>query len=112
MSDGIGSGGWVQKNGRVATVSRWTAVAVAAVAYGFERMCDVIVYSHEEGVLKPDPRSYAIVCERLGVAPEHAVFVDNVAANVDGARATGMQGILFVSAAQAIGELQTLLRGA
>jgi putative hydrolase of the HAD superfamily len=81
-------------------------------AYGFEHMCDVVVYSHEEGVLKPDPRSYAIVCERLGVAPERAVFVDNVAANVEGARAVGMQGILFASSAQAIGELRTLLRGA
>jgi epoxide hydrolase-like predicted phosphatase len=78
-------------------------------AYGFERMCDVIVYSHEEGVLKPDPRSYAIVCERLGVAPEQSVFVDNVAANVDGARAVGMEGVLFIDAAQAIGELRALL---
>jgi putative hydrolase of the HAD superfamily len=80
--------------------------------YGFEQMCDVVVYSHEEGVLKPDPRSYAIVCERLDVAPERAVFVDDVAANVDGARATGMQGILFVEAQQAIGELRALLREA
>ena len=81
-------------------------------AYGFEQMCDVVVYSHEEGVLKPDPRSYAIVCERLEVAPERAVFVDNVAANVQGARALGMQGILFADAEQGIGTLRRLLRGA
>jgi putative hydrolase of the HAD superfamily len=81
-------------------------------AYGFETMCDVVVYSHEEGVGKPDPRSYGIVCERLGVAPECAVFVDDVPANIDGARALGMQGILFTGAAQAIGELRGLLRGA
>ena len=80
--------------------------------YGFEQMCDVVVYSHEEGVLKPDPRSYAIVCERLGVAPEQSVFVDNVAANVDGARAVGMEGVLFIDAAQAIGELRALLHRA
>jgi putative hydrolase of the HAD superfamily len=81
-------------------------------AYGFADMCDVVVYSHEEGVAKPDPRSYAIVCERLGVAPEHAVFVDDVPANIDGARALGMRGILFIEAGQAIGELRALLSSA
>jgi epoxide hydrolase-like predicted phosphatase len=81
-------------------------------AYGFEQMCDVVVYSHEEGVLKPDPRSYAIACERLGVAPERAVFVDDLAANVQGARALGMRGIVFTDAEQAIGALRALLSGA
>jgi FMN phosphatase YigB (HAD superfamily) len=60
------------------------------------------------GVLEPDPRSDAIVCERLGVAREQSVFVDNVA----GAPAIGMQGILFVATQQAIGELRALLRQA
>ena len=27
-------------------------------AYGFEDMCDLIVYSHEVGLAKPDPRIY------------------------------------------------------
>ncbi|HEY1519004.1 MAG TPA: hypothetical protein VGF91_21415 [Solirubrobacteraceae bacterium] len=26
-------------------------------AYGFEDMCDVVVYSHEIGLSKPDPRA-------------------------------------------------------
>ena len=39
-------------------------------AYGFENLCDVIVYSHEVGCMKPDPRIYQVACERLGVAPE------------------------------------------
>ncbi|HEX5194782.1 MAG TPA: HAD family phosphatase [Solirubrobacteraceae bacterium] len=81
-------------------------------AYGFAQMCDAVVYSHEEGVLKPDPRSYAIVCERLGVVPARAVFVDDVAANVDGARAVGMRGILFTDAEGAIEELRGLLQAA
>jgi putative hydrolase of the HAD superfamily len=32
--------------------------ASASRLYGFEDMCDVIVYSHEVGWLKPDPRIY------------------------------------------------------
>lgn len=41
-------------------------------AYRFSDMCDVIVYSHEEGYLKPDPQIYRTVCDRLGVAPDAA----------------------------------------
>lgn len=79
--------------------------------HGFEDMCDVIVYSHEEGCLKPDPRIYRIVCDRLGVDPVAAVLLDDLQANVDGARALGMQGITFADTAQAIAELQALLTG-
>jgi beta-phosphoglucomutase-like phosphatase (HAD superfamily) len=47
--------------------------------YGFKDMCDVIVYSHEVGWLKPDPRVYRVACERLGCAPDEAVLLDDVA---------------------------------
>ncbi len=79
-------------------------------AYRFAEMCDVIVYSHEEGYLKPDPRIYRIVCDRLGVAPEAAVLLDDVQANVDGARAVGMRAVTFATNDQAIAEIQALLR--
>lgn len=78
-------------------------------AYRFADMCDVIVYSHEEGCLKPDPRIYRIVCDRLGVAPEAAVLLDDVQANVDGARAVGMRAVTFATNDQAITEIQALL---
>jgi putative hydrolase of the HAD superfamily len=78
-------------------------------AYGFEEMCDVIVYSHEVGYLKPDHRIYRLVCDRLDVAPEDAVLLDDVQANVDGARAVGMRAITFANNEQAIAELQALL---
>jgi epoxide hydrolase-like predicted phosphatase len=78
-------------------------------AYGFERMCDAIVYSHEAGVIKPDRRIYELVCDRLGVAPEEAILLDDVQANVDGARAIGMSAIAFANNAQAIAELEVHL---
>lgn len=80
-------------------------------AYGFEGMCDAVVYSHEEGVEKPDPKAYAIVCERLGVAPAQALFLDDVPANVEGARRSGLTAILFVDARQAIAEVSRCLDG-
>lgn len=35
-------------------------------AYGFANLCDFIVYSHEVGIAKPDPRIYQLVCGRAG----------------------------------------------
>ena len=78
-------------------------------AYGFEDLVDGIVYSHECGLRKPDPRSYALVCELLGVAPAAVVFLDDLPANVDGARLAGLQAVLYRDNAQAIGEIEALL---
>jgi epoxide hydrolase-like predicted phosphatase len=46
-------------------------------AYGFEDLVDEVVYSHEAGMGKPDPRIYALVCARLGVQPGEMVFLDD-----------------------------------
>jgi epoxide hydrolase-like predicted phosphatase len=78
-------------------------------AYGFEDLCDVVVYSHEVGYLKPDPRIYRVACERVGVLPEEAVLVDDVDANVQGARSIGMTAIKFIDNHQALTELNALL---
>lgn len=78
-------------------------------AHGLGDLCDIIIYSHEEGYLKPDPRIYRVVCDRLAVAPEAAVLLDDVEKNVDGAIAIGMKGITFRNNAQAIAELEALL---
>jgi FMN phosphatase YigB (HAD superfamily) len=71
-------------------------------------MCDVIVYSHEVGWCKPDPRIYHAVCEQLGTASEDTVLLDDVPANIEGARAVGMHGVVFTDTALAIAELESL----
>ena len=68
-------------------------------------MFDVIVESSVEGVRKPQPRIYEIACERLGVAPEQAVFLDDLGINLKPARAMGMTTIKVVTEDQAIREL-------
>jgi putative hydrolase of the HAD superfamily len=50
--------------------------------------------SFELGLRKPQPESYAAVIDRLGVAPGEVMFFDDVAANVDAARAAGMGATL------------------
>ena len=77
--------------------------------YHFNEMTDLIIYSHEEGVEKPDRRIYALTCERLGAQPEEIVFLDDVQRNVAAAAAYGMRAILFTDTAQAIADVQALL---
>src|SRR5579884_3762163 len=43
--------------------------------YHFAEMVDFIIYSHEVGLAKPDPRIYALTRKRLGVQPHEIVFL-------------------------------------
>jgi epoxide hydrolase-like predicted phosphatase len=76
---------------------------------GLGEAVDEMIISAEEGVAKPDARIYQIAVERLGVQPEEAVFVDDMAENAQGARAVGMRGIQFKNTEQAIAEVQKYL---
>jgi putative hydrolase of the HAD superfamily len=78
--------------------------------YGFGQLTDVIIYSHEAGISKPDPRIYHLACDRLGIRPEEMIFLDDVEANVAAARDLGAHGILFTSTAQAISDIEACLR--
>ena len=77
--------------------------------WGFEDITDDIVYSHEVGLLKPDPRIFALAAERLGVLPEEVVFLDDVEANVDAARASGWHAVLHRSTPESIREMERLV---
>ena len=77
--------------------------------YGFGDLCDTIIYSHEEGMQKPEPRFYALACERLGVRPAESLFLDDVEVCVAAARACGMRAILFRDNAQAIADIEACL---
>lgn len=78
-------------------------------AYGFEDLVDEIVYSHECGLSKPDPGSYALICARLAVQPGQVVFLDDYEPNVEGARQAGLHAVLYCDNAQAVGEIEGLL---
>ncbi|HXX90097.1 MAG TPA: HAD-IA family hydrolase [Acidimicrobiales bacterium] len=69
-------------------------------------MFDVVVESSVVGVRKPDPRFYAMACERLGIEPHRAVFLDDLGVNLKPARAMGMVTIKVGDPDQAISELE------
>jgi putative hydrolase of the HAD superfamily len=70
---------------------------------------DSWVISAEEGMRKPDAAIYALGAERLGLAPEDCVFVDDLPGNLKPARALGMATVHHVEAAQTIPQLEELL---
>ena len=78
--------------------------------YHFAEMCDLIIYSHEEGISKPERRIYELTCERLGVQPAEMIFLDDHQRPVVGARELGIHAILFQNTAQAIADIQAMLR--
>jgi putative hydrolase of the HAD superfamily len=56
---------------------------------------DGIVYSAALGVRKPMPEFYRLAQERTGVEAGEIVFVDDVAANVEAAKAVGWNSVLW-----------------
>ena len=70
---------------------------------------DEIFISAEMGIAKPDPKIYKMVIEKLGIAPEEMVFVDDLSRNIEAARKLGMHAIHFQKRDEVIAELQKLL---
>ncbi len=70
---------------------------------------DVFVESSVEGLRKPDPRIYTLTCERLGVEPSQAAFLDDIGSNLKAARALGMTTIKVDTPEQALDELSRVI---
>jgi FMN phosphatase YigB (HAD superfamily) len=66
---------------------------------------DAYALSFEAGVMKPDPEIYRRALAGVGARPEQAVFVDDLAENVAGARQLGMSGIHFTLGSDLAAEL-------
>jgi FMN phosphatase YigB (HAD superfamily) len=73
-------------------------------------LVDLMIFDGEEGVAKPDARIFELALLRLDVQPAEAVFVDDKEQNVEAAQQLGMHGVHFKNTAQAIAEVQGLLR--
>lgn len=63
------------------------------------RVFEVPIGSFQTGAMKPDPAIYRFAVERAGVAVERVFFTDDRAENVAGARACGLDAVLFTDAA-------------
>ena len=77
-----------------------------------DELFEVVVDSAFVGLRKPDPAIYTLTLERLGggVRAEDCVFVDDLELNCETAQALGMAAVRFVSAEQAIPDIESALR--
>jgi epoxide hydrolase-like predicted phosphatase len=78
--------------------------------YQFGELCDLIIYSHEEGIEKPERGIFELTCERLGVQPQEVIFLDDVEPNIVAAQEFGMHAIVFRNTTQAIADIQACLQ--
>jgi len=56
---------------------------------------DVLVWSFQHLMAKPDPAIYRLVLEKLNVQPGEALFLDDKLVNIKAAQALGMHAIQF-----------------
>jgi putative hydrolase of the HAD superfamily len=61
---------------------------------------DVLVWSFQLGIAKPDPAIYRHVLKELGTLPEETLFLDDKTVNIDAARALGIVAIEFSTIAK------------
>ena len=66
-----------------------------------------LVISGEEGVAKPDRRIYDLILARYGLDPAACLFIDDVPANVEAARAVGIDAVQFTGSDQLNRDLQS-----
>jgi 2-haloacid dehalogenase len=91
-------------------ISNWSAETFPPqlARFPFLLWFEGIVVSGHEGVIKPDPRIFRVLFDRYGIAPETAVFIDDVAANAAAASELGIHGVHFRSPEQLRRELVEL----
>jgi putative hydrolase of the HAD superfamily len=75
----------------------------------FPELFDGVVISGDEGMHKPQPEIFRLGAERIGLAPQQCVFVDDLRENCEGAERVGMTVVLHRGAERTLPELERLL---
>jgi putative hydrolase of the HAD superfamily len=61
---------------------------------------DVLVWSYQLRMAKPDPAIYRYTLEKLGLQPAETLFIDDREVNVEAAIALGMKALVFTTVDQ------------
>lgn len=87
----------------------WSDMREYIARHEFGDAFDTLVISAEVGMTKPSPEIFSLATGKLEVRPTEAAFVDDMAVNVEAARALGMRGVLFRERGQALEDLRAQL---
>lgn len=67
---------------------------------------DPILFSYKIGVAKPNREAFEILLKELKVQPEAVIFIDDKEENIAGAKAVGIDAILFHNCKELVQELK------
>lgn len=81
-------------------------IAMTRLGYAGVAMPTVLVTADDVKQGKPDPEAYLLASERLGVAPEGCVVVEDAPAGIEAAHAAGMR-VIAVATTHAQEELES-----
>ncbi len=82
---------------RTAILSNMGDTVLASIQREFDWLprFDVLIWSFEHKMAKPDPAIYRLTLEKLETRPEETLFIDDKEANIDAARDLGLIAIQF-----------------
>lgn len=88
-------------------LSNWAAETFYRIRsrFPFFEWLDAIVLSGEERMIKPDPRIYAVMLDKIGRPASECLFIDDSPANIAVAKQLGFNTIHFTSSEQLADEL-------
>jgi putative hydrolase of the HAD superfamily len=76
-----------------------------------DEIFETVIDSAFVGARKPEARIYEVTIERLGIAPQACLFVDDMEVNCEAASELGFRTVHFRENEQAIGEIRAALAG-
>lgn len=76
--------------------------------FGFLKDFDVVILSYDVGATKPDPRIFEELIIHSGVNPNEIVIADDGAANIEAAKALGINAFFYEDFDQFLEELREL----
>lgn len=77
--------------------------------YELDKLVDIMLFSSEEGTLKPETKFYQLALMRLHVQGYDTVFLDDKVVNIDGASILGIHSIHYRDNEQAIAEIKRII---
>ena len=77
-------------------------------ALNFLEEADGAIFSYEIKQIKPDAAIFETLFEKYQIRAEESVFLDDLAANIEGAKRVGMHGIVFTGIEDAKVQLKAL----
>lgn len=100
----------LKRNYKLGLVSNTNAIHVQYLQkrYPILSEFDRLLFSNEAGVRKPDPAIYRLALDHFSSKPGDAVFIDDLANNIAGAKEVGLHAIRFQGYEKLTEDLQAL----